>query len=76
VAQADLQVVRVEVRVPRAHGLVVVVEHAHEIDGQVADVAHAGVDVGASHGTGRRRLQIAEIGLIAGSRMGSRGVQT
>jgi hypothetical protein len=54
----------------------VVVEDAHEIDGQVADVAHARVDVGTPYGTGRRRLQIAEIGLVAGSRMGSRGVQS
>ena len=54
---------------------VVVVEHAHQFDGQVADVAHARVDVGPRDGAGRRGLEVAEIGLFAGAGVGVRDVQ-
>jgi hypothetical protein len=46
---------------------VVVVEHTHEFDREVPDVAHPGVDVGAADRAGRRGLEVAEIRLFAGT---------
>jgi hypothetical protein len=46
VAQADLQVLGLEARIPLADGLVLVVEHAHQADGALFHVAGARVDVG------------------------------
>jgi hypothetical protein len=45
----------------------VVAEHAHELHGEVADVAYPGVDVRAADGTGRGGFQIAEIRFFAGA---------
>ena len=72
VLEADLQVRRIQVRMPGPDRAVLVVEHAHELGREVADVANARVDVRARHGAGRRRLEIAEIGFLArpGVRLG------
>ena len=75
VPQPDLQVRGIEVRVPGADGPVLVVEHAHQVDRQVADVAHARVHVRPRHGAGRRGLEVAEIGGFARARVRLRRVQ-
>jgi hypothetical protein len=54
---------------------VLVVEHAHEFDGEIADVTHSGVDVRAGDRPGRRGFQVAEVRLFARSGMGVRDVQ-
>ena len=76
VPQTDLQVVHFEVRVPRADRHVAVVEHAHQVDREIADVAHARVDVGPRHRTRGRGLEIAEVRLLAGPRVVLRDVQS
>jgi Lrp/AsnC family transcriptional regulator len=75
VPQADLQVLHFEVRVPRADGDVAIVEHAHHVDGEVADVAHARIDVGPRDGAGRRSLEVTEIRFFARARVRVRDVQ-
>jgi hypothetical protein len=75
VAQPDLQFGRVEVRVPRAHCAMLVVEHAHEFHGKMADVTHARIDVGPADGAGRRDLEVTEIRLLAGPGVMLRYVQ-
>ena len=50
---------------PGPDGAVLVVEHAHELGGEVADVADAGVDVRPRYRPGRRRLEIAEVRFLA-----------
>jgi hypothetical protein len=51
------------------------VEDAHQIDREVADVAHSGIDVRAGHRARGRGLEVAEIRLLAGPGVGLRGVQ-
>ena len=51
--EADLQIRRIEMRVPGTDGAVLVVEHANELGGEVADVADAGVDVRPWYRPGR-----------------------
>ena len=75
VPQADLQLGRVEVRMPRTHRAMPVVEHAHELDGEMSDVADACIDVGPGDGTGRRGLEVTEVRLFARARVGVRNVQ-
>jgi hypothetical protein len=76
VAEAHLQLGRVEVRVPGAHGAVLVVENPHQLDREVPDVTHARVDVRAADLAGRRGLEVAEIRLLAGAGVMLRYVQT
>ena len=76
VAQADLQILGLEARIPLAHGLVLVVEHAHQADGHVFHVAGARVDVGLVDGAGGRQLHVAEVGLVARPRRGLRNVKS
>ena len=45
VAQPDLQVFVFEARIPRTHGLVFVVEHAHQAGGAIFHVTRAGADL-------------------------------
>jgi len=47
VAQADLQILGIETRMPGTHRLAVVVEHTHEFHGEGFHVARARVDFGA-----------------------------
>jgi hypothetical protein len=75
VAQADLQLGRVEVRMPGPDRAVLVVEHAHHLDREVPDVAHSRVDVGAADRAGGRGLEVAEIRLFAGTGVMLRNVQ-
>ena len=65
VLEADLQIRRVEMRVPGTDGAVLVVEHANELGGEVADVADAGVDVRPWYRPGRRRFEVAEVRFLA-----------
>jgi hypothetical protein len=75
VAQRDLQLGRLQVRMPRPDGAVLVVEHAHEAFREVADLAGGCADVRARDLARGRELQIAEIGRIAGTRRRLRHVQ-
>ncbi len=76
VAQPDLQFRGIQMRVPRPHGFAAIVEDAHQIERQRADVARSGVDVGSCHGARRGELHITEVGSFArpGGRTGQ--VQT
>jgi hypothetical protein len=67
--QAHLQLGCVQMRVPRTDRSMIVTEDAHEIDRQVAYVAHACVDVRPGDGAGRRGLEVGEIGFFAGAGM-------
>jgi hypothetical protein len=75
VAQADLQFAGIEVRVPRADGLVRIVEHAHQVEGQRRDVAHGGGHLRPRHRARGRERNIAEVRLVAGPRRRMRHVQ-
>jgi hypothetical protein len=46
---------------------VIVVQHAHQFDREMSDVAHSRVDVGAADRAGRRGLEVAEVRLFAGT---------
>ena len=65
VAQAHLQILRIEMRMPGAHRFAVVVEHAHELHRERFDVARARADLGARHRPGGRQMDVAEIGFLA-----------
>ena len=58
----------VDVGRPRADGPALVVEHPDQRRGEVADVGRVGVDLGAPDRSGRRHVDIGEVGLLAGSR--------
>ncbi len=75
VAQADLQFRRIEMRMPRAHRVAVIVEHAHQIERQRAYVPRARIDVGPRHGAGGRELHVAEIRGFAGPGRRTRQMQ-
>ena len=76
VAQAHLQVLGLEARIPLAHGLVFVVEHAHQSHGHFFHVAGAGIDVGLVDGAGGRQLDVAEVRLVARPRGRLRNVKS
>jgi hypothetical protein len=65
VPQADLQLRRVEVRVPGADRAVLRVEDPHEAVRQVADLPGADADVRALDRARRGQLEIAEIRRVA-----------
>jgi hypothetical protein len=74
-AQAAAQQVRRQLRRPGADGLPLVVEHAHQVEGQVAGLRRLDVQRRATGRAGRRQMQVSEIGLMAGSGRGLRHVQ-
>ena len=64
VAQADLQLRRLEVRIPGTDRAVILAQHAHHLDRQVLDLARRRGDVGRGTAPGGRDLHVAEIGLL------------
>ena len=76
VAQRDLQVRGFEVRMPRPDRAMLLVEHAHEALGEIADLARGAAGVRARDLARGRKLEIAEIGRVAGTRGRFRHVQT
>ncbi len=66
-AQRDLQLLRIEVRVPRSLCRVVVVEHAHQLVAQEFDVARARTNRRLVDAACRRQCQVAEIRVVTGS---------
>ncbi len=65
--QPDLQFAGIEMRVPRTHSLVRIVEHAHQLDCQGLDVACARVYVGPRNGARGRKMHVTEVGSFAGA---------
>ncbi|MNG12854.1 hypothetical protein D3C84_964910 [compost metagenome] len=74
-AQAAQQLLAAQFRIPRADGVALLVEHAHQAVGQVAGRGGFHVDGRLAHGAGGRQVQVGEIGLAARSPGGLRHVQ-
>jgi hypothetical protein len=70
-----LQVRHVEMWMPWADGAMLVVEHAHEAFGEIADLARRRAGIRPRDFPGGRKLQVAEIGRVAGTRRRLRHVQ-
>ena len=72
VPKAHLQFLRVEVRMPRTDGFVVVVQNPHQLDRQRAQVANFGTDLRPGYRSGGGQMDVAEIGFFArpGGRFG------
>jgi hypothetical protein len=70
VAQADLEVLGIEARVPLADGFVFVVEHADEPLRALLHVARPRVDVRLVDRSGGREIDVAEVRLVARSGRG------
>ena len=64
VAQADLQLRRLEVRVPGTHGHLVITQDAYQFFRELFDVPGRGGDIGPVHRTGGRQAEVAEIRLL------------
>ncbi|MCY1299390.1 hypothetical protein D9M69_355050 [compost metagenome] len=64
-AQAAQQLLVAQLRVPRADGLAVLVEHADQAVGQVAGVRRLDVHRRLAHRAGLGQVQVGEIGLAA-----------
>ena len=65
VPKAHLHLLRVEVRMPGPDGLVVVVQHPHQLHGEGAQLPDLGTHFGPGHRPGGREMDIAEIGFFA-----------
>src|SRR5688572_1026052 len=76
VAQAELELRRREVRIPRPDGAVIVAEHADQPFREIFGLRERRVRVRALHGTRGRQLQIAEVRLLAGAGRDLRDVQS
>ncbi|MNN18689.1 hypothetical protein D3C81_1319060 [compost metagenome] len=75
-AQATEQLLAAQLRVPRADGAALFVEHAHQAVGQVAGFRRLDVDGRLAHDAGVGKVQVGEIGLAARPPGGFRYVQT
>jgi hypothetical protein len=63
-------------RRPRADGVALLVEHAHQLEGQVVGGAGIGVHRGAADLAGGREMKVGEVGRATRSPRGLRDVQT
>ena len=68
-AQPGQQGLRRQPRVPRPHGLAVVVQHPDQAIGQLAHGGRRGGDVGPRHGARMGDIDAAEIGRLPGPRL-------
>ena len=76
VAQAELQVRRREMRIPRPDGAMIVAEHAHHLVREGFGLRQRRGRVGPRHRAGRRELHVAEVRLLARAGGRSRNVQS
>ncbi len=75
VPQTNLQLLRIQVRVPRTDCTLLVIEHAHHVHRQRLDVAGSHSDVRPRNSPGGGDPDVAEIRPIAGPRRRMRNVQ-
>ena len=68
IAQPLLQFVGVEVRIPRAHRALLVIEDADQAGGERAQIRQAGVGFGSRLSAGWHQLYIGKIGRLARAR--------
>ena len=76
VAQAELEVRRREMRVPRPNGAMIVAEHPHQPVRKIFGFRERRARVWPLHRTRGRQLQIAEVRLLAGAGRDLRNVQS
>nr|WP_322109424.1 hypothetical protein [Steroidobacter cummioxidans] len=76
VTQAELEIGGGQMRIPRAHGAMVVIEDADHFLGQEFGLAQGRVRIGPRGGAGRRNRDITEVRFLAGASRRSRNVQT
>jgi len=63
--QAATHRLRVQLGIPRAHGLAFVVQHADQAEGEIAHLGGLRADLRAVDGARRIELQVAEIRRVA-----------